>query len=231
MTNIIENMPVYRPNGQPAFATAQFKTVPSTGVTITINGDVYTTGTEFSGATTPVRAAQGLCSAIRADVEYSYINATKQFIRPYSAKFYNDTVFIFATSPGVAGNAMTLATSDISSVNLSGAVFSGGTDPVSLVVSTTPTASALTDGSGAITTGGTAQQIFAANAARKYLVIQNHSTDVLWVNFGVVAVASRPSIEIPPNGGSVTYESNFVPSGLVSIIGATTGDSFTAKQA
>lgn len=236
MTNIIENMDLYRPFGQPAFATAQFKTVPSSGVTITINGDVYTTGTEFSGATTPVRAAQGLTAAIRADVEYSYINATKQFIRPYSAKFYNDTVFIFATAPGSAGNAMTIATSDTSSVNLSGATFSGGTDATSSS-STSPTfggtpidAAALS-----ITSGGTSQTVFAANASRRYLIIQNLSSDELWVNFGAAATQDKPSLALAPAsgttpGGSIEYAGSYIPTSTVTIIGTTTGSKFSAKQ-
>lgn len=232
MNHVLQALTVYRPYGQPAFGTIQFKTIPNSSDTITIDGTVFTYGVDFSGATTPVRAAQGLTSAIRSDVEYSYINATKQPIRTFTAVYYNDTVFVFATSPGIAGNSITLATSNTGAIALSAATLSGGTASTSpLTVTTTASASALTDGSGTITAGGTAQTIFALNAARKYLAIQNQSSDVLWVNFGVTAVASEPSIQLPANGGSITYESNFVPSGSVSVIGATTGDAFTAKQA
>lgn len=233
MDNVLTALTVYRPFGQPAFGTIQFKTVPASGVTVTIDGTVFTYGTDFSGATTPVRAAQGLTAAIRSSVEYSYINATKQPIRTFTAVYYNDTVFVFATAPGTAGNAITLATSDTSSVSLSGAVLSGGTNSPAgaIVVTPTPAAGALTDGSGTLTAGGTSQQVFAANTSRKYLLVQNNSAEAMWVNFGVAAVTTQPSIQLGPNGGSIEYEDNFVPSGTVNIIGATTSDVFTAKQA
>lgn len=89
---------------------------------------------------------------------------------------------------------------------------------------------ALTDGSGTITTGGTSQQIFAANAARKYLLVVNVSALDLWINFGVAAVQTQPSIKITPNG-SFVMEGFFVSTETVNIIGATTGTVFTAKQA
>ncbi len=87
----------------------------------------------------------------------------------------------------------------------------------------------LTDGSGAITTGGTAQTVFAANANRRYLYIQNNSSAALWINFTTTATASQPSIELAA-GASFTMASGFVSTELVSIIGATTGQTFTAKQ-
>lgn len=88
---------------------------------------------------------------------------------------------------------------------------------------------ALTDGSGTITTGGSAQQIFAANTDRRYLLIQNVSTANEWINFGTSATESEPSIQLVP-GGSFEFDAGFVDTELVSIIGATTGQAFTAKQ-
>ena len=91
----------------------------------------------------------------------------------------------------------------------------------------------LVDGSGSIATGGTAQQVFAGNTGRQYLLIQNVSSGDLWVNFGTAAVASQPSIKIVANG-SVEFSAGgtgVVPTGTVSIIGATLGQAFTAKQA
>ncbi len=96
------------------------------------------------------------------------------------------------------------------------------------VDATTP--GALTDRSGTITTGGTAQQIMAANAARRYLFIQNNSDTGLWYNLGVTAVASQPSIFLAA-GASYENPAHFCPSGLVSVIGATTGKIFSAKEA
>lgn len=87
----------------------------------------------------------------------------------------------------------------------------------------------LTDGSGTITTGGTSQQIFASNTARKYLLFVNVSSEDLWINFGTAAVVTQPSIKVVPNG-SFVMEGFFVSTQTVNVIGATTGSAFTAKQ-
>lgn len=104
-------------------------------------------------------------------------------------------------------------------------------------VSVQATAGSFTDRSGTVTSGGTAQQVAAANSTRRYLVILNLSTTVLWVNFGVTAVADQPSIPLAAatsdggaDGGGIVFESSFVPSGLVSLIGATTGKKFVCKE-
>jgi hypothetical protein len=89
----------------------------------------------------------------------------------------------------------------------------------------------LTDGSGTIATGGASQQIFAANTARKYLIIQNLSSESLWINFGTAAVADQPSLELPGTvKSSFVMEGMFVSTQTVNIIGATTGSKFVAKQ-
>lgn len=94
---------------------------------------------------------------------------------------------------------------------------------------------ALTDKSGSITLGGTAQTIAAANQNRRYFLIQNISDTALWVNFGTTAVADQPSIKLGPDsgsgGGTLVFEGNFCPNGLVSLIGATTGKKFVCKEA
>jgi len=87
----------------------------------------------------------------------------------------------------------------------------------------------LTDGSGTIATASTNQQIFAANAARKYLFIQNVSASDLWINFTTSAVIAQPSILIAPQG-AFALEDNFISTEAVNIIGATAGQAFTAKQ-
>lgn len=87
-----------------------------------------------------------------------------------------------------------------------------------------------TDGSGTITLGGTAQQVFAANVNRRYFVFQNNSDIDYWINWGVAAVASQPSIQIVA-GGSYENPPHFCPTGTISVIGATTGKPFTAKEA
>ncbi len=90
----------------------------------------------------------------------------------------------------------------------------------------------LYDRSGTITSGGTAQQLAAANGGRQYLLIQNNSSADLWVNFGTTAVVGQPSIKIA-SGGAIEYSAHgtgVVPTALVSIIGGTTSQAFTAKE-
>lgn len=86
-----------------------------------------------------------------------------------------------------------------------------------------------TDQSGTITTGGTQQTAIASNASRKGFEIQNQSTGNLYFSTLASAVQSEPSILLGPGqlyetplGGSGT--------GAVSIIGATTGQAFAARE-
>lgn len=94
---------------------------------------------------------------------------------------------------------------------------------------TSTTAVTMTDKSGTITTGGTAQTPIASNAARKGFEIQNLSTGDLWFSTLAAAVQSQPSVKIAagqlyetPAGGAGT--------GAVSLIGATTGQAFMARE-
>lgn len=95
-----------------------------------------------------------------------------------------------------------------------------------------PVNGTLTNRSGAVTTGGTSQQIAAANAARKWLLLQNPSTNAesLWIQFGATAaVTDSPSVEIPV-GASMTFEGTFLFTDAVQVIAATTGTKWTAKE-
>lgn len=105
---------------------------------------------------------------------------------------------------------------------------SGAIDPGSVPI--TPTGGALTDRSGTITAGGTAQAAAAANTARKHLFIQNPSTapGSLWFSTTDTAVQASPSIELLPGASAVT--GSFVPTGAVSVIAATTGHAFTMRE-
>lgn len=90
--------------------------------------------------------------------------------------------------------------------------------------------STLTDRSGTITTGNTAQTLMASNSSREGWYIRNNSSASLWINeLGSTAVQSQPSLEIKTGE---LYES---PAGgatlsAISIIGSTTGQSFTARE-
>lgn len=86
-----------------------------------------------------------------------------------------------------------------------------------------------TDISGTITLGGTAQTIAAANGGRLGFWIQNNSSGDLWINTLATAVASQPSLKI---AAGALYESpvGLAPVGAISIIGATTGQAFSARE-
>lgn len=96
---------------------------------------------------------------------------------------------------------------------------------------------ALTDASGTVTAGGAAQTALTANANRRYLLIQNCDNVDLWVNFGVVAIVGQPSVCLaaasssPSQGGTLVFSTDYIPTGYVSVIGATTGKQFVIKWA
>lgn len=84
-----------------------------------------------------------------------------------------------------------------------------------------------TDRSGAIVTGNSAQVLVAANPARQSLKGQNISAGDLWINEigGTAAVDAAGSYRVP---AGATFSVN--TSRAVSIIGATTGQKFTATE-
>jgi hypothetical protein len=87
-----------------------------------------------------------------------------------------------------------------------------------------------TDHSGSITAGGTAQPLMNANASRKYLFIQNISSNLLWIDFGTAAVQDQPSIKLMPDSDAYKLDAGTIDTESVSIIGATTGQKFVAKE-
>ncbi len=80
-----------------------------------------------------------------------------------------------------------------------------------------------------ITLGGTSQTLFSADEGRVYLVVQNHSSAALWLNFeGAAATQASPSIKLGVDK-TLFFEGVACPTSAVTIIGPTTGQSFTAK--
>lgn len=87
----------------------------------------------------------------------------------------------------------------------------------------------LTNISGTVTTGATAQNAAASNATRKGYSLQNQSSGNLWFSTLATAVQSQPSFllapgdfyETPPGGQGT---------GAISIIGATTGQAFAGRE-
>lgn len=86
----------------------------------------------------------------------------------------------------------------------------------------------LADLSGVVASGGTAQELVAANPSRVYLLFQNTSTSDLWIDFGTDAVGSQPSIQLV--SGASFESSVFVSTQSVSVYGGTTGQAYTAKE-
>lgn len=93
----------------------------------------------------------------------------------------------------------------------------------------TPAIPTLTSISGTITSGGSAQNAVASNAARKGYLLQNQSNASLWFNTLAAAIQGQPSLELKagqsyetPPGGQGT--------GAISIIGSTTGQAFAARE-
>lgn len=97
-------------------------------------------------------------------------------------------------------------------------------------VNTTPTTSGSeTNRSGTLTTGGTAQQIMAANPTRSYIFIQNNDNTPLWFRFGATAQQSQPSRLLNP-GDVYERDGGRISPDTVSVIGPTTGKQFTAYE-
>ena len=94
-----------------------------------------------------------------------------------------------------------------------------------------PSQGNLVDRSSAISAGDTPQQVAAALTTRRYFFFQNNSDTIMWLNFGVDAVAEPPSIQVPVSGGTFVMQGSFVSTQLVSVICSASGKKFTAKEA
>lgn len=105
-----------------------------------------------------------------------------------------------------------------------------GSTPVSPTNPLPVTGGALPAGtsrSGSIATGGTAQDLAAANTSRKSLTGQNISAGDLWINEngGTAAADSTDAYRVIA-GGTFKISTNE----KISIVGATTGQKFTATE-
>lgn len=96
-------------------------------------------------------------------------------------------------------------------------------------VITNPNNIALVDSSGTITTGGTAQQVLAANATRKKMIVFNPiaATETLFMMFGA---GTAGQIGLAP-GGSYTSDDVSEESNSLWLVAATTGHAFTVYSA
>lgn len=82
--------------------------------------------------------------------------------------------------------------------------------------------------SGTITTGGTAQNVYAKAAAPKhYLLFQNVSDTAMTIDFDRAAVANE-GILIPA-GTAFEFPAGVMAGGYLSVLCATTGKAFVCK--
>lgn len=82
-----------------------------------------------------------------------------------------------------------------------------------------------------ITTGGTAQLLFAAAPTNGFAVYNPDAANDLWVSDSATAVANgKGSIRVPANGGGYETPAGYKPIGPVSIVGATTAQKITARR-
>jgi hypothetical protein len=84
------------------------------------------------------------------------------------------------------------------------------------------------DHSGTILQASVSQACMAANASRRYILIQNNGVADLWVNVeGGAATAASPSLRIPAGGW---FEPPIPPTGAIALISTQAGLAFTAKE-
>lgn len=86
------------------------------------------------------------------------------------------------------------------------------------------------DGSGTVTTGGTAQNLFGGTVPANGFFVQNNSSGDLWISDIGTAAAAQPSIKIPPNGSMFSTPAAYRPAAAISLFGATTAQAFTARR-
>jgi hypothetical protein len=104
-----------------------------------------------------------------------------------------------------------------------------GIDPASNLIAT---ANPATSGDTTITTGGTAQYLFASFVPINGFAVYNpDATNDLWVSDSAVAVANgQGSIRVAANGGGYETPAGYKPLGRLSIIGAVTAQKITARR-
>ena len=88
------------------------------------------------------------------------------------------------------------------------------------------------DSSTTITAGGTSQNLFdGATPANGFAVYNPDATNDLWISDTVTAVANGTGcIKVVANGGGYETPLGYKPMGAVRIVGAVTGQKFTAKR-
>lgn len=231
----------------------------STVLSVNLAAGGQSVGNTLSPQSAVVDNSQGgsACTLLIDGVAYSVPQGSTETF-PVLSKEFPD-ISLSATAPGTVLVALTNADMPASSSSASSiAALQGDLDKLAGTVGTTPqptamttfsqpviggdevtaanplpvsgASGALTDVSGTIAAGGTSQVLQAAQITRKYIMIQNLSSGNLYLNFTSAATTGEGSYELLPNG-VFTMEGNFVSNEAINIIGATTGQAFTAKVA
>lgn len=187
-------IPPYRPFGQPAVAYVDILQPPTAGDKITVNGVDYTYGTNFFGVGRNIFSiAQAMAEAIRGEPNNDAHNI-RALVGPVTAVAYGSVtgaatarLYLIATSPGTAGNALTLTTNNAATFAISGATFSGGTAGASVNVTSSGSQSSTVPSSFAVLTAtGT---VFTLAAGERGF-IQNLNDAALHVKLGAAASTS-----------------------------------------
>jgi len=89
---------------------------------------------------------------------------------------------------------------------------------------------AVSDGSGTIAAGGSAQMLFGGIVPANGFLVQNNSSAALWICDVGTASAGGASVQIAANGGIFATPSGYRPGGAVSLFGGTTGQAFAGRR-
>lgn len=136
------------------------------------------------------------------------------------------TLYIIAGSGALTGTPLVSLSSGVGDPSNTGA--DAGTSVNATIVSRKGTA----DSNNSITTGGVSQTLFGGVApSNGYEIINNDSSNVLWVNDqgGAASVNGANCYELFYLGGDYSTPTGMAPPGIVSVIGALTGQKFTAR--
>jgi hypothetical protein len=105
-------------------------------------------------------------------------------------------------------------------------------DQTTIPVSIAGASAVGSDGSGSITTGGTAQNLFGGVTPTNGFGLYNpDATNDLWMSLSTTAVANGTgSVRIQANRGWYETPVTMVPFGPISVVGTATGQKFTAVK-
>lgn len=105
---------------------------------------------------------------------------------------------------------------------------SASTQPISGTVTVTRTGTISTY-NGSISSANTSQQVVTGNTSRKYFAVQNNSDTDMYVGVGY-APTTTIGAYLASGGGSLVFESGFVPTQAINILCTTSGKNFVAWE-